>query len=945
MAATEGGAGSLGAPEASSAYLRGASSAPATTSAFVRGASPAPASPRVPAVPRATYRLQLHAGFDFAAATDLVPYLASLGISHLYSSPILQTAPGSTHGYDVVAPGRVNRELGGEAGFRRLVAALHAHGMGLVVDIVPNHMAITPENPWWWDVLENGRSSRYARTFDVDWEPPEPAMRDTILLPILADHYGRVLEAGELHLRRDGGSFMVTYNDQRLPLAPPSLDGLLGEAAGIAGSDELAAMADAFAALPPSTADDRTSVRRRHRDKEVLRGLLDRLLREQPAVAAAVDAVITAIEADPDRLDALLQRQNYRVAFWRAADRDLAYRRFFDVTSLAGLRVEDEAVFEETHEKILGWVRDGDVDGLRVDHPDGLRDPAEYLGRLRQRAATSWLVVEKILEPSEALRPWPVAGTTGYDFMRRVDGLFVDPRGREPLTRRYTRFVDSEATFPETAREAKLLVTRDILGSELNRLAALALRVCEGHRRERDHTRHDLHEALREICASFPVYRSYARAESGEITPEDREAVVAAIEDARAHRPDISPDLFAFLGQILQLEIRGPLESELVMRFQQFTGAVRAKGVEDTAFYRYLRLVSLNEVGGDPALFGVSVDEFHRANAAGAERWPAQMLASSTHDTKRGEDVRLRIHLLSEMPRAWSAAVDRWAALTERHRRDGVTDRATQWLLFQTLVGAWPIELERLQGAMLKSIREAKLLTSWTRPDETYEAGVAAYVERVHADRAFRSDLEAFLEPLVPAARATSLAATLLKLTAPGVPDIYQGTELPDNSLVDPDNRRPVDFALRAELLAGAAGLGPEEVLARWDDGLPKLWTIQRALRARAERPEAFGVGAGYRPGAAFGERAGHVVAFCRGEAAITIVPRLLVGLDGDWRDTSVEIPLGRWRDAMTTETWDGGRLDVGRVLARFPVALLLREPGPDGGDGDDAGRSSGSPA
>lgn len=881
--------------------------------------------------PVATYRLQLHAGFDFRAAAAVVPYLADLGISHLYLSPVLQAAPGSTHGYDVVRPDRLNPELGGEEGWQALVDATTTAGLGIVLDIVPNHMAITPENPWWWDVLENGRASRYARFFDVDWQPPEPALADRVLMPILGEQYGRVLEAGELTLARQAGSFVVRYAEHRMPVAPRSVELLLADAARRSGSDELGTLADAFAALPPSDNDDWQSIRRRHRDKEVLRVLLARLLDEQPDVAAAVDAVVADVNADVDRLDLLLERQNYRLAFWKAAGRDLGYRRFFDVTTLIGLRTEDEQVFWEGHRLVLSLVRDGSVAGLRVDHPDGLRDPAQYLRRLREAAPDAWIVVEKILEPGERLRHWPVAGTTGYDFIRRTDSLQVDSRAGEAISRAYGTFTGRQAPFAEVARQGKVDVMEEILGSELNRVTALALRVCERHRRYRDHTRHDLHEALREIAASFAIYRTYVPASAGDIEaaeePADEAAVAAAVEDATGRRPDLPPDLFGFLADILVLRMTGELEAELVVRFQQLTGAVMAKGVEDTAFYRFARLISLNEVGGDPGAFGMSASEFHAENAAAAHDWPGTMLAGTTHDTKRSEDARTRISVLSEMPGEWEAALHRWAFLNERFRSDDAPDRNVEYLLYQTLVGAWPIELDRLQAAMLKSIREQKERTAWTRPDEAYEAAVAQFVDGVHGNADFRADLEAFLEPLVPAARVTSLAGTLLRLTSPGVPDIYQGADLWDERLVDPDNRRPVDFEHRRALLAECAELGPEQALARTHDGLSKLWLIQRALEVRRRQSAAFGPGGSYRAVRALGPRRGHAVAFVRGGVALTVVPRLSFTLGGDWRGSTLALPSGHWTDAIGGSSWDGGgRVLLAGLLARYPVALLERE-------------------
>lgn len=878
----------------------------------------------------ATYRLQLHAGFGFRAAADVVPYLAGLGFSHLYLSPVLQATSGSTHGYDVVRPDVLNPELGGEEGWQVLVDAAREASLGIVLDIVPNHMAITPDNPWWWDVLENGRASRYARFFDVEWQPPEPALVDRILMPILGDHYGRVLEADELKLAREGGSFVVHYAEHRLPIAPRSLDELLGDAARRAHSDELGTLADAFGALPPSSADDRPSIRRRHRDKDVLKALLARLLDEQPEVAAAVDTVVTDTNGEADRLDALLERQNYRLAYWKAAERDLGYRRFFDVTTLIGLRTEDEQVFWEGHRLVLALVRDGTVSGLRIDHPDGLRDPAEYLQRLREAAPDAWVVVEKILEPGERLPQWPVAGTTGYDFIRRSDAIQVDPAAEDALTRSYATFTGRQACFAEVARDGKVLVMQEILGSELNRVTALALRVCEQHRRHRDHTRHDLHEALREICASFAVYRTYVSAASAAVSPADGAVIATAVEDARGRRPDLPADLFDFLADVFTLRESGELETELVMRFQQLTGAVMAKGVEDTAFYRYGRLISLNEVGGDPGAFGMTVAAFHAANAATATDWPETMLAGTTHDTKRAEDTRARISVLSEIPAEWESALHRWAFLNERFRSGTAPDRNVEHLLYQTLVGAWPIELERLQAAMLKSIREQKEQTAWIRPDDAYEAAVSQFVAGVHGNAAFRQDLEAFLEPLLPHARTSSLAGTLLRLTSPGIPDVYQGSELWDERLVDPDNRRPVDYEHRRGLMAKLEALTAEGARAQPADGLPKLWLIWRALSVRRRHARAFGRGAKYRPLAAHGPRAEHAVAFVRGADVVTVVPRLCLTLAGNWSTTSLRLPAGRWCDALSGDVWDGGTaVRVSELLARFPVALLEREGAP----------------
>jgi (1->4)-alpha-D-glucan 1-alpha-D-glucosylmutase len=873
----------------------------------------------VPKAPLATYRVQLRPGFGFEEAAAIAPYLAELGVSHLYSSPYLQAAKGSTHGYDVIDPTRVNEELGGAEAHERFCRTLGENGLGQVLDIVPNHMAIGYENVWWWDVQENGPSSRYASYFDVDWDPPQERFRNTVVLPILGDHYGRVLEAGELKLVRRAGSFEVGYFEHRMPVSPRSLDTLLGEAAERCGSPELAFLAEALSRLPLATATDRVSVALRHRDKEVVRAQLARLFQEQPDVARAVDGMVEETNRDPDRLDALLSRQNYRPAFWRTAGRELDYRRFFDVHTLAGLRTEDERVFADTHALVLGWVRRGVLDGLRIDHPDGLRDPEQYFERLRAAAPDAWIVVEKILEPGERLpESWPVDGTTGYDFLNLVGGLFVDPEGERPLTELYAELAGVSsgcADYPELVWQKKHLVLEELLAAEVNRVAEVFLQVCERHRCYRDFMRNELRAAVREVAACFPVYRSYVRAEAGKLTGEDEEHVTMAIEAARARRPDLPSDLFDFFRDLLLLKVRGDVESELVMRFQQLTGPAMAKGVEDTAFYNFHRLVALNEVGGDPGRFGISPEEVHRGLS---ESWPRAMLATSTHDTKRSEDVRARLALLSEIPDRWAEAVRRWLG---RHPfPDGFSDRSTAYLLYQTLVGAWPIETERVVAYMEKAAREAKGATAWTRADPEYEDALRSFVESVLADRDFVAGLEAFVAPLVEPGRINSLAQTLIKLTAPGVPDIYQGTELWSLALVDPDNRRPVDYEERRRLLKDLSGVpAPEEILARMDQGLPKLWVIRQALRLRDRLQGS------YAPLPAKGERAGHVFAFSRGGELVAVVPRLVIGLGGDWGDTSLELPPGRWHDELTGEDARGGEVRLADLLRRFPVALLSR--------------------
>ncbi len=859
-------------------------------------------------VPSSTYRVQLHAGFTFDDAAAIAAYLRDLGVSHLYSSPVLQAVPGSTHGYDVVNHAVVNAELGGAAGHSRLSDALRAAGLGQVLDIVPNHMAIGGrDNRWWWDVLENGPSSPYASYFDVDWDPPEAKLRNTVLMPILGDHYGRVLERGEIVVRREGVAFTVDYFEHSLPVSPRSIDDLLRNAAARCESVELASLADAFGRLPRADVGDRAAAARRHRDADVLRGWRSRLADEQPTVTVAIDNEVAALNADVDALDAFLERQNYRLAFWRTAGRELDYRRFFDITTLVGLRVEDVDVFEDTHRLVLSWVRDGAVDGLRVDHPDGLRDPQQYLSRLAGAAGGTWTVVEKILEPGEELPlTWPVAGTTGYDALNDVLGVFVDDAGEKPLTDLYVELTGEPADWDAMVLANKHLVMRDVLASDVTRLTNLFVHVCEGHRRYRDYTRHDLHEALREVIASFPVYRAYASPAAG-VSGADRAHVETAIESARARRDDLDGDLLDFLRDLLLLRVRGDLEDALVARFQQVTGPVMAKGVEDTSFYRYNRLVALNEVGGSPGRFAVSVDEFHESCARRAERWPHTMTALSTHDTKRSEDVRARLAVLSEVPDAWAAFAREWVG------DDAVVDRNAQYLALQTLVGAHPLPLPRALAYMEKAAKEAKAHTSWTDPDAAYDDALRAWVSGLYDDAAFGAALDTFVGSIRERGWVNAVSQKVVQLTMPGVPDVYQGSELWDLSLVDPDNRRPVDFALRREVLRELDGMPAADAWSRRDDGPghAKLLVVREALRLRRAMPDVFESGS-YAPIDA-GDGA---VAFARGDRVVTIAPR-----PGDWRDVSVPLPPGRWVDRFTGVTFDGhvARLDG------FPVALLVR--------------------
>ncbi len=817
-------------------------------------------------VPRATYRLQLSKAFDLDAAAAVVPYLARLGVSHIYLSPILTAAPGSTHGYDVVDHRHVNPELGGRSALDRLRSALDEHRMSIVLDIVPNHMGMAGRlNRQWWDVLKHGRQSRYADFFDIDWDAPEAKLRGKVLLPVLGDQLGRVIEKGELRIEPAVEGPVVKYYDAEFPLSPESLARF-----------------------------------------------------EDPLRRGAVE--------EPEVLASLLDHQHYRLAHWKTASRELNYRRFFAVNNLAAIRVERPEVFAETHELILQLVESGAVDGLRIDHPDGLRDPTKYLDELRDAAGNAWITVEKILEPGEPLPPeWKVAGTTGYDFLNRAMGVFVDPAGEEPMTDFFREFTGIGEDYHALLHKKKHFVLDTMFGGELNRLLTILAEICGRNRLYRDHTRRELCDALAELLACFPVYRTYPRSDC-ELSEQDLRVTREAVACAKRHRPDVDARLFDFIGEILSMRVPGEQEAEFTLRFGQLSGPVMAKGAEDTTFYIYNRFTALNEVGGDPGSFGLSVEDFHAINAERQQNWPAAMLGTSTHDTKRSEDVRARLCVLSEMPDAWRDAVTRWREMNAPRKNDGLPDANSEYLLYQTLVGAWPIGAERAIAYMEKATREASVQTTWTAPNEKFESALKGFIEGVLGDAAFVRDLESFVGTLVGLGRINSLAQSLLKLTCPGVPDVYQGTELWDLSLVDPDNRRPVDYEARRALLDAAEHANAEEAMRRSDEGLPKLFLLRRALRVRAEHPEAFGAASGYTPLAAAGGKAGHVVAYERGGRVVTVVPRLPRGLGDGWGDTSLRLPApGRWRNVFTEELREG-ETRVGDLLRAFPVALLVRE-------------------
>jgi (1->4)-alpha-D-glucan 1-alpha-D-glucosylmutase len=1000
-----------------------------------------------PRIPLATYRLQFNRQFTFRDAAALVPYLDGLGVSDVYASSFLAARPGSPHGYDIADHNRLNPELGSEGDFHDFVAALRARRMGQILDVVPNHMGIADScNAWWNDVLENGPDSPYAHVFDIDWDPVTRQLANRVLLPILGDQYGRVLENQELCLEYADGVFALRYYDTRLPIAPRSLTQLLthrlavlAELLGEADPDlqEYQSILAALSHLPTRTERTPDRIGERLREKAVIRRRLSRLAAECPAIRASLEETVRVYNGklgDPrsfDFLDRLLEEQVYRLASWRVAAEEINYRRFFDVNELAAIRMEDPAVFRETHRLIFRLVEEGAVTGLRLDHPDGLFDPPGYFHALQrertaqllraglagggelpgaspaetqERALRSfdeaclrnpsgeanrplYLIAEKILGHGERLPDrWAVHGTTGYEFCHWVGSLFLDARHEKAMTAAYLSFTGQRTSLTDLVYESKQLILRVAMSSELVLLAHALDTLADRNRHSRDFTLNSLTHALREVIACFPVYRTYIDGRDPEPNLQDRACIEVAVAFAKRRNPTTTASLFDFVRDILLLRYPPNVDDDyrrdqrvFVQKFQQLTAPVTAKGVEDTAFYRYHRLVSLNEVGGLPDRFGAGVEEFHRQCQTRQEKWPHSLSATSTHDTKRSEDVRARIHVLSEIPQAWRQAVSRWHRWNRRHLAevDGhpAPDRSDEYLLYQTLVGAWPLGpyvdgvaadfTGRIQAYLLKAAKEAKLHTSWINPSEAYDRALRDFVAAVLAPRSgnrFLDDFRAFHAPVARLGMVNGLAQTLLKIAAPGIPDFYQGTELWDFSLVDPDNRRPVDFALRGALLETLRErLGREErgalfreLLARWEDGRIKLSIIHLALDCRRRQPELFQAG-GYLPLPTAGAEAASLCGFARmrGERAVlTAVPRLVAPLtetgarpplgEASWGDTWIELPApcppGPYRDVFTgavhrsTERAGGRGLPAAALFADLPVALLETAPPADPG-------------
>jgi (1->4)-alpha-D-glucan 1-alpha-D-glucosylmutase len=992
-------------------------------------------------LPESTYRLQLHSSFTFRDALGITAYLNDLGITHCYASPYLQARPGSTHGYDIINHNALNPEIGSEEDYTAWTSALHEQGIGQILDIVPNHMGIVAnDNAWWRDVLENGQASLYAGYFDISWTASSrPELHGKVLLPLLGEPYGKVLESQQLKLEYAGGAFQIAYFELRLPVSPGSYAALLGHAlsdlVGKLDKDspamhEYLSILTAVKNLPPRTEIDPVRLAERQREKEVIKRRLGTLTDESSEVRSALGVTLQQYNGKAGEplsfllLDELLNDQPYRLSFWRVASDEINYRRFFDINELAALSMDREEVFAATHGLILRLLQEGKVDGVRIDHPDGLYDPRQYLERLQEAYVVScarrlfetreeyqgqdwpaverllrsqiadrrrqrsngarfrplYAVVEKILMAGEALpEGWPTYGTTGYDFLNMVNGLMVDGRNEEAFTRTYQDCAQDERPYAETVYRKKFLILQNALASELHMLAHQLDRLAQRDRWSRDFTLNGLRHALRLVIAGFPVYRSYIADEG--VREADVRHILRAVQRARPRNPALSRAVFDFIRDTLLLRPRqGLLDDSYVYeqrrfagKFQQVTAPVMAKGMEDTAFYVYNRLLSLNEVGGDPGRFGVPAADLHRYLQERQARWPWALSSSSTHDTKRSEDVRARLDVLSELPQEWRAAFGRWSALNEPHKtqlEDGpAPDANEEYLFYQTLLGAWPLEpftngdrvrfIERVQGFMQKALHEAKVHSSWINPDAAYDEALRQFVARAldpNVSGAFLEDVRGLAARITHYGMFNSLAQTLIKLAAPGVPDTYQGTELWDFSLTDPDNRRPVDYERRRQMLrelrekVSSAGERlpalARELVARKEDGRAKLYLTWRALTCRREHAGLFSSGE-YLPLEVIGAKNDFVFAFARRmdrQCAVVAVPRLLATLVPDtermplgtdvWQETALalpELPARKLWNIFTGEklTLSGSapqRLLLARAFANFPVALFLGE-------------------
>ena len=941
-------------------------------------------------VPLATYRLQFNANFGFRDAIRILDYLHGLGISHVYASPILASRRGSHHGYDVTDPSRIDPALGGEEAFDAFQAALEERGMGLLLDIVPNHMAASGENPWWMDVLEYGPDSPFAFYFDIDWHPPSRDLENKLLLPFLEKPFGEILDAGEFKIRCDNGRFFLGYGEQTFPIAPHSYREILLHAEP-EGNEAIDIDSPAWhewtgiLAVASSVAADYspgTQAAAERRSKfEQMRERLKQLLTSSPGEAALLERTLAKLNGvvgearSFTHLERILSEQYYRLAFWRTPSESINYRRFFSIADLVGIRVEDPAVFEATHETAIRLAYKPGVTGFRIDHIDGLRDPGAYLNRLRERLSREsshsepYLVVEKILEVGESLpEDWPLAGSTGYDYLNFANRLLVEAEQASAIERVYARWTRTQADFEDVLYEKKKLVMRTLLAVEIRSLGRQLAQLARGDRYSRELDPSELMEALIEVTACLPVYRTYIQ--TPDVPPAAQAILPRAIDQARRRRSNLPSTCFDFLSDVLLVRPREhtrPSQREarlaFVTRWQQFTGPVVAKGLEDTALYVYFPLASLNEVGGDPRLSGTDPFAFHDFIVSRQTKWPNSLNATTTHDTKRSEDARARIAVLSEIPREWESALKSWSEANDTYTTQVngtvVPDRSEQYLFYQTLIATWPLTeddwatlVPRIQDYVVKATREAMVRTRWTRPNEPHESALRDFVAGV-LDRgrnaAFCTCFEKFQERTALYGMLNGLGQIVLKVASPGVPDHYQGSELWDLRLVDPDNRGPVDFAKRATLLAslrnalkGTCSQCIGELLAKWPDGRVKLYVLAQALRARRERPDLFDHGE-YLPLQVLGSRQNRVLAFARRHRehwAVAIIPRCVAGARAPvvdpkrrqfWSLTSIKVPeqapkhwVNVFAGTPSPVASQHNQISLADAFADFPVALLL---------------------
>jgi len=907
-------------------------------------------------IPRATYRLQFHRGFGFMDAARLAPYLSKLGVSHVYSSPYLKARPGSTHGYDIVDYLALNPDLGAEDDFLRMVAAFRRHGLGQILDFVPNHMGVGgADNPLWLDVLEWGPQADHAGWFDIDWDPDRRYLKDKVLVPFLGDQYGVELKGGKLQIKFDAaeGSIAVwAYDNHKLPICPLHYSTVLGH-----DDVELDRLSDLFSDL----SQWRPQIAAR---AAVLKAELAKCVRMNAAARETLDRNIASLNRDWPALDSLIQQQSWRIADFRVAGDDINYRRFFNVNELAGIRMELPAVFRHAHARILPMLEDGTLDGLRIDHIDGLLDPKTYIDDLRASVSKPfYLVVEKILAAHESLREdWKVHGTTGYDFVNLVLGILINPASEESFTATYRDFIGRDTAFSPIVYDCKMHIMENEMASELNALGRDAGRIARQNPMTQDFTNTVLRRAIKQIVACFPVYRTYIELASDQDS-SDRSDLDRALTQARRFDPNIDPSVFTFLRDLLSGRLTTAPKSgfnrtsvlRLAMKLQQYSGPLMAKGREDTAFYRYNRFIALNEVGGEPERFGVSAAAFHKANTQRADRWPAAMLATSTHDTKRGEDTRARLAVLADMPEEWAHQVKGWSRLIRARRRESesstLPDRNDEYLLYQLLVGSWPVELlenpdaaglaaygERIRTTLEKSMREGKLHSNWSLPDTSYEKAMQSFARDALDPRrtGFLSSFLPFVQRVARLGMRNSLIQAVLKLTVPGTPDIYQGCEMWDLSLVDPDNRRPVDYELRERVrdslepsLQSDPAATLHDLLVDWRDGRIKLAIVTMLLRLRTAHPVLFAEGS-YEPLTIGGEKTDRIIGFIRSgdNTQVAVLVARYPGLreaDPGWEGSAISLPAGDWRDIFSGQTIGGNRaVEPSALFGLLPAAVLV---------------------